>query len=292
MKFLFIVNPKAGHGKAKGLVPLIQNICNKKGVEFKIEYTMAPEHATQIAKEGSKYFDVVASVGGDGTLNEVVNGIIGSEAALGVIPGGTGNDFARTIYEDSDIEKILEYIINGEIIRVDLGKCNDRFFINIGSAGIDSEIAHAVQRSNKIFSGKSAYLYGLVKTLLKYQGKNFNVSIDEYSFNAKTLLVTASNGKYYGGGMLPTPEADISDGLFDICFIENMNKLKIPFLLSKYIKGEHIDLREVSMFKGSKLVITSDEEFAVNIDGEIIITDRAEFEILKNALNVVIPRNS
>ncbi|MCX7904824.1 MAG: diacylglycerol kinase family lipid kinase [Caloramator sp.] len=291
MSILFIVNPMAGNGRALKVSTQIRERMEKAKREYQIVHTKGPEDAIYIAREATKYFTKIVSVGGDGTLNEVLNGIVGSKAVLGVIPAGTGNDFAKTIYTSLNIDDIIETILNGEIKSIDIGKCNQRYFINIASAGIDAEIAHRVQRMKKYVSGKFVYLTALFKTLVNYKGIDFKIKLDDVSFQSNTLLITASNGKYYGGGMLPTPDADIKDGYFDVCHIKNLNKLKIISLLNKFIKGKHTKLKEVTIFKTKRLNIQAEQKFFVNIDGENLETKEANLEICKDFINIVLPKN-
>jgi len=291
MGILFVVNPKAGNGKAKKVADLIDSKLRGKKVDYKITFTKAPEDATEIVVKNSNLFNRIVSVGGDGTLNEVVNGIVGKDLELAVIPAGTGNDFAKMLYPSLDIKKIIDWVVYGDIEKIDVGRCNDKYFINIASAGFDAEVANKVQRTKKVFSGKAAYLYSLFKTLISYKGIFFKIHIDNNLFFSNTLLITASNGRFYGGGMIPTPNADIQDGYFDICHVKTLNKLKLLALLNKYIKGTHTELKEVTIFKGKSLKIESEKVFSVNLDGEIIRTDKAEFEILKDAVKIVFPNN-
>ncbi|MDO6355307.1 diacylglycerol kinase family lipid kinase [Caloramator sp. CAR-1] len=291
MSILFIVNPKAGNGKALKVFEKIKEKMKFLKKDYEIAYTKGPEDAITIAREASNSFNKIVSVGGDGTLNEVVNGIAGSRAILGVIPAGTGNDFAKTIYPSLNIDDILKTIIDGEVKSIDIGKCNNKYFINIASAGIDAEIAHRVQRIKKSVPGKTVYLNALFKTLASYKGIDFNIKLDDVSFKANTLLITASNGKYYGGGMIPTPDADIRDGYFDVCHIKNLNKLKIIAILYKFIKGNHTSLKEVTIFKTKRLTIKADKKFFINIDGETLETNEANLELYKDFINIVLPKN-
>lgn len=291
MSILFIVNPKAGSGRVLKILEQIREKMKAFKKEYEIAYTKGPEDAIIIAREASNVFTKIVSVGGDGTLNEVVNGIAGSRAILGVIPAGTGNDFAKTIYSGLNLDDIIETIIDGEVESIDVGKCNHKYFINIASAGIDAEIAHRVQRVQKSISGKSVYLNALFKTLVNFKGIDFNIKLEDFSFKSNTLLITASNGKYYGGGMLPTPDADIKDGLFDVCHVKNLNKLKIIALLYKFIKGNHTSLKEVTIFKTKRLTVQADKKFFVNIDGETLETNEAILEIYRDFINIVLPKN-
>jgi len=287
---LFIVNPKAGNGHALDVVKNIKEICNLNKINYSIELTKYPEHATYIANNNKNKFEKIIAVGGDGTLNEILNGIIDGKAALGVLPCGTGNDFAKTIYKDiKNVNNIITSLINAESKRCDIGKCNNKYFINIASVGIDAEIAHKVQRGKKIFKGKASYLFHLANTLIKYQSKKLNITVDNINIETDTLLTTISNGKYYGGGIMPTPNADIFDGKFDICHIRKMNKIKIPFLLNKYIKGKHKDFKEVNFYKAKIVKIQSENPFAVNLDGETFTADSVCFELKSKHINLIYP---
>lgn len=286
---LFIVNPKAGNGYALKAINTIEAVCNSLNLDYNIALTKYPEHATEIALENKNNYKKIIAVGGDGTVNEVLNGIIGGKASLGILPCGTGNDFAKTVYKTSDIDKIIDILINSDSKKCDVGKCNDKYFINIASVGLDAEVAHKVQRSKKIFKGKFSYLFSLTSTLLNYKSIPFKITVDNISMEEPTLLTTVSNGKYYGGGIMPTPDANIFDGNFDICHIRKLNKFKIPFILNKYIKGKHKNIKEVSFFKGKNITIESNKAFATNIDGEIFISNKVEFSLNENYIDLIHP---
>lgn len=286
---LFIVNPKAGNGHALKAINQIEYICNSKKINYNIALTKFPEHATKIASENKNNYGKIIAVGGDGTVNEVLNGMIDGKSSLGILPCGTGNDFAKTIYSTTDINKILHTLIDSHSKKCDIGKCNDKYFINIASVGLDADIAHKVQRSKKILKGKTSYLLSLTTTLLGYKSKPLRIKIDNTIIEDDTLLTTISNGKYYGGGVMPTPNANIFDGNFDICHIRKLNKFKIPFILHKYLKGKHENIKEVSFFRGKTIEIESDNTFAVNIDGEIFTAKKIKFSLKENYINLIHP---
>lgn len=290
MKTLFIVNPIAGKGKAKEIVPLIEEACRNNDIEHSIKYTSKPKEGISIARTGvDEGYEKIVSVGGDGTLNEVVNGIAGSEVILGVIPCGTGNDFVRSVYKETDMDKMINNVINGGIRTIDFAKCNDIFFINIGSGGFDAEVALESEKTRRFFSGSFAYIVALIKTIFTYRGKKMKVSIDDMEFEKNTLLVAIANGKYYGGGILPAPKADLSDGIFDVCFVECMPKIKMLTMFPQYIKGQHEGVKGVSFYRGKKIRLTSSEKFGVNIDGEVSLQNDVEFNIIPKGIKIVTP---
>lgn len=290
MGILFIVNPTAGKGKAKELVPFIESECSESQIEYVIKYTSTPTDGTSIAAWGAeKGFERIVAVGGDGTVNDVLNGIAGTNAALGVIPGGSGNDFIRSINSHKEIKKIVKDNIYGKIVKSDLGICNGKYFINVASSGFDAQVVMETQNAKKILSGSLAYIAAVIKTIFIYKGKKINIKIDDYTFEENTLLVAVANGKYYGGGMLPAPEAEIDDGYFDICHIKQVGKAKMLVLFPKFMKGKHGNIKEVSMLKGSKVSIEANEDLPVNLDGETFYSRQIDFEIVPKGINIIIP---
>jgi diacylglycerol kinase (ATP) len=290
MKHLFIVNPAAGKGMAMEFIPKIHSIFKDLEEHYIIEITKRPGHAQEIVKQYVQMEDYrVYSIGGDGTLNEVLNGIVGSGSILGIIPAGTGNDFIRSITGFGNTENILERTIKSGDFYVDLASVNGRYYINVASVGLDAEIAYnaKVFKKSRFLSGSAAYIFSIFITLLKYKSKLMNIEIDGKNTELKTLLISVANGKYYGGGMKVAPTALLDDGLLDICLIKHVNKLKILVLFPKLIKGTHHTIKQVSFYKGRKVVIRSSEKLSLNIDGEIFRTKEAIFEVLSKAIRVI-----
>lgn len=292
MKHLFIINPEAGKGKAITYMESIKNIFKNIDDEYHIEVTEHPGHATEIVKEyTSKENYRVYAIGGDGTLNEVLNGLIGSDSSLAVIPAGSGNDFVKNIISAGE-EEILLKTINGEEKYMDLGKVNQRYFINISSVGFDSEVVYNARDMKKIkfISGSTAYIIGILKALFTFKPIHAEVIIDDMKFNRDILLAAVANGSCYGGGIKIAPEASIFDGIFEICLIDKVPKLKIFFLFPQVIKGKHKNIKEVKFYKAKKISINSSKEFVINIDGELIKDKHIDFEIIHHGIKVVMPR--
>jgi YegS/Rv2252/BmrU family lipid kinase len=295
MKHLFIINPIAGKGKTLKLIPVIEKIFYNRKENYAIEVTKYVGHATELAKRYSNKENYrIYSVGGDGTLNEVLNGMVNTKSSLAVIPSGSGNDFIKSIYKydkKEAIEKILFKTINGKEHEIDLGKVNDRYFINIASVGFDAEVAYNSIKFKKLplINGTAAYILGLLITVFKYKSYDLSIEIDSISFNLRSLLVAVANGRYYGGGINVAPKANLNDGFFDICLIDRVGKLKILGLFPKVIKGTHETIKEVNFKSGKVVRIYSKIKLAFNIDGEIIRGNEAEFQIIKRGVQIVIP---
>ncbi|NLP12951.1 MAG: diacylglycerol kinase family lipid kinase [Clostridium sp.] len=291
MKHLFIVNPDAGKGKAVRYVESIEKYFQKSKEPYYIEFTKGPGDATEIArKHTSTERYRVYSVGGDGTLNEVLNGVMNSSSSLAVIPSGSGNDFLRSMGVGFN-SSLLYRTINGEEKYIDVGRVNDRYFVNVASVGIDAEVVYNARKFKKLplLSGMGAYVAGIFYTVFKYKSFNSTININNINYSRQTLLLAVANGKYYGGGMKIAPRADLTDEHFDIYHIDRANPLKIIFLFPKLIKGRHESIKEVAYYKSRNVKISSDESFLLNIDGEIFETKEAEFEIIHNGLKLVVP---
>jgi len=293
MKHLFIINPAAGKGNTSKIIPSIKKIFDNREDEYIIELTEYEGHATEIVKEYvSKDKYRVYSVGGDGTLNEVLNGIVNSNSSLAVIPSGTGNDFIKSITEDYKTEDILLRTIEGQEELIDLATVNGRFFINIASVGFDAEVVYNTIKFKRLplVKGKFAYILGILATLFTYRSRNLSIEVDDKIINVKATLLAVANGKCYGGGMLVAPKAKVNDGVFEICIVKHLPKLKIAGLFPLLIKGEHESMDVVSMLKGKRVKVVSDKDIAINIDGEVDKVREACFEIIPNKIEVVMPK--
>lgn len=292
MKNLFIINPVAGKGRSLEYIDKIKNYFDDLQEEYIIEITEYKDHAIEIAKEyTSKDTYRVFAVGGDGTINEVLNGLIGSDSVLCVIPTGTGNDFVRTLYKDKEIEDILDSLISGQEHYIDLAKSNDRYFINIASVGFDAEVVYNARmfKNRRFIPSSFAYILSVIYTAFNFKSINMTIKIGEQYIKESTFLLAACNGKCYGGGVMIAPKADMKDGLLDICVIRRPGLFTLLKSIPKALKGELEDIEEVNYYSGKKIIVEGDREFILNADGELFKQTQAEFELIENGMKVVIP---
>lgn len=292
MKHLFIVNPVAGKGNALRRVPEIRKYFEANGGEYEIRITEYPGHATEIAKEYSSTQDLrIYAVGGDGTLNETLNGMAGSGSILGTIPSGSGNDFIRSVAGESIPENILKHTVEGKEKLVDYARINDKYFINIASLGFDAEVAYQTNHFKKLplISGSMAYVLGILTTITICKNHHMELRTDGEVLSGKTLLVAVGIGKYYGGGILALPDAELDDGLFDVCYVEAKPRTEILKLFRKYMKGLHRTIEGVHLLRSKKVEIIPDEPVPLNRDGEIVMADKAVFEIFPKGIPFIVP---
>jgi lipid kinase, YegS/Rv2252/BmrU family len=277
MKHIFIVNPISGKGKTLKAVDRIKKVCEEENLDYEIYFTEYPKDATKIARKYRFTKNIIYSVGGDGTLNEVLNGIVGTKNLLGVIPAGSGNDFYKTL---SKIDE--EYPV------IDIGKVNDRYFINIISIGIDAEVANNVSlmKKRKVPTNQ-IYNASLIYTFFKYKYKDIELSIDEKEQKkGKCTILTICNGQVYGGGYKIAPSAKLTDGYFDVYYVEKVNKPQLPSLINMLKQGIHEKHNKVHKSQATKIKFKCDKELVCNIDGEIMTAKKFNVKIIPNAITI------
>ncbi|MGL4344034.1 MAG: diacylglycerol/lipid kinase family protein [Cellulosilyticaceae bacterium] len=292
MKHLFIVNPVAGKGKGMAYIEEIKPLLEGR-LDYHIEVTKGEGDATEIARAYTqKETCIVYAVGGDGTINEVVNGMVGTQSALAIVPTGSGNDFIRTIYPNCAKEELLYKLLKGRIETIDLVRINHKYFLNIASVGIDAEVVFNATEFKKMkyIKGDMAYIISIFKTLLKHKSVQLKIKIDgEFACDQKILLATVANGKFYGGGIQIAPEALVNDAKVDIYLVEDLKFLKILSVLPKLFRAKHHEIKEVKMYRAAEVAIESEQLFKLNIDGEITTTNQVEMQVMPQAIQVVVP---
>lgn len=294
MHHVFIVNPVAGKSRAYKMIDKIKDRFENFDQAYEIRITEAPGHAKKIAQESVLDNRPVRlySVGGDGTLNEVLNGMAGSHAELGIIPCGSGNDAVRSFYNCTDPVELIKVLPTSPSALVDLGKFNDRYFINIASIGFDAEVVlkSRLFRKFPLLSGPMTYVLGVLAAIISLKKYRLKITIDDSLQVEKDFLLTIfANGSYYGGGMKASPTSKIDDGLLDFSLVDMVSRLKLMKFFPAFKKGEHLSMKEVFLTKGVRAVVESDKPFPLNIDGEVFTDTHASIELLPEALSVIIP---
>ncbi len=291
---LFIVNPVAGKGHTLKIIPEIEGLMEKHSLPYRIEITKAPGHASEIARDYIRdYRNLrIYAVGGDGTLNEVLQGTVGSDACLGIIPAGTGNDFIKSFCAIRDPLKLLPFLVHAEAVPVDVCKMNDRYFLNIASAGFDADVVASTQHLKRLplMKGKIAYIGGILLSLIRKKNIQAVFHLDDEEIVMESLLLAAfANGRFYGGGMSPAPDARPDDGQMDVCLIEGMNRLKILLFFPRLIKGTHTKMRGVTLKKCQNIRMESPSPVHVNADGELSQSTSVDITLIPKGLKFIKP---
>jgi len=298
-----IVNPAAGAGKTGRIWPRIMEMFRGHGLRFEHEMTEAPGHATELAREAvSNGYELVVSVGGDGTINEVVNGFYASGAingtALGIVSTGTGSDYIRTLGVPRRCEEACRRFLQPRKITVDLGVLEyarnghqvERLFVNIAGTGFDAEIVRRTnQRQYKALGGLAAYLLGALTTVLTYRNRDISLKLDGEKVDMRACAVIVNIGKYGGGGMFTAPDARLDDGLLDVLIIGDISKPDLLRSLPRIYKGTHLTHPKVMMKRAKEIEIQPlDGRLPLQADGEPLGHVPARFRVLPAALNVVV----
>ncbi len=289
---LFIVNPIAGSGHCKEKFEQAAEVFKKRGMQFRVKITESEGHAAVIAKDAAEAgVRKIIAVGGDGTLNEIVSAVSGTEGlVLGILPFGTGNDFASAIRIPTDPVKAAELILDGEARNCDLGKANGRIFTNVCGLGFDVDVLRNTEKHKKGRSGMLPYALGIVDSILHRKKVHAFVSIDGgEEMELDSLIMTVCNGISFGGGMKVAPEAKQDDGLFDICIAKWVGFFRMIVLLPKFIKGKHLGKKPVIYTRCREITIRTEGRFTVELDGELIEKTPLSCSILPAAIAVIRP---
>ena len=296
-----IVNPVAGAYSTRRKWPRISRLLRHVGLSFDYEYTEGVGHAIELARAaaGDGYRYLVA-VGGDGTVNEVANGILHSTGAsnttLGVVSTGTGSDFARSVGIPRHYVSACSCLTSWRRSLIDVGVVEyrskgqslQRFFVNAAGIGFDAAVVKATERLPKYFGGTIPYLAGLLRTLLGYRNKSIVLRIGDKVEASRILSVTVSNGGYFGGGMHVAPEASLNDNLLDVVVIGDVGKFDLLKSLPMIYKGTHGNHPKVSIEKASNIAVESSEPVLVHADGELLGEGPASFWLMPAALSIVV----
>jgi diacylglycerol kinase (ATP) len=296
-----IVNPVAGAYSTRRKWPIISRLLERIGLAFDFQYTEGTGHAIELARAAaSDGYRYLVAVGGDGTVNEVANGILHStgatKTALGIISTGTGSDFIRSVGIARDFPSACSTLTSSRRLTIDVGVVEyqskgqtlQRFFVNGAGAGFDAVVVKETERMPKYFGGTIPYLGGLVRALLGYKNKPVVVNTEDKTMSGRVLNVVVANGGYLGGGMHIAPQAKVSDSLLDVVMIGDMGKFELLKELPTVYKGTHIYHPKVRMVKATRVTIASPERMLVHADGELLGESPASFWIMPLALSLVV----
>lgn len=302
-QWLVIVNPNAGSGKGKKDWEKISTLLDKYKLTHTVKFTERKGHAIICSREGIEAgFRKIISVGGDGTLNEIVNGAFlnnccsTNEISLATIPVGTGNDWGRMFGISHDYETAVSIIRDNKQMKHDIGlvsfyngqEKSSRYFINIAGLGFESMV---VMRTNipkeKGRTGKAIYFYNLLASLLSYNNTRAEVTIDERKIESSVFSINIGNGRYCGGGMRQTPDARPDDGIFDVTIINGIGKLEIIRNLKILYDGTILSHPKIEGYKCKSIKVTSDSPIYSEADGESLGHTPLEFSIIPSIINIV-----
>ena len=297
MRHLFIINPAAGSRNQTELYrKQIAEVCEKYGLEYSIRVSGAPGRCCKIAREAAetgKEYRIYAC-GGDGTLNEVVNGAAGYDnVAITTFACGSGNDFAR-MFSNPPAFRDLEQLLDAQEVEFDLIRCNDDYSLNICSVGFDARIGTDVSRYKRIplLHGFRAYAASTVVNTIKGIKEHFVIDINGETIDGQQTLICACNGRYYGGGFNPVPEADPTDGMMEVLVVTGVSRLQVAQVVGKYKDGKYKDYPHlIRHFRTDHLTIHCDHPTPINLDGELRTAQTIDLRICDKKIRFFYPKS-
>jgi YegS/Rv2252/BmrU family lipid kinase len=274
------------------VLPDVRAALDRHGLEHHVEETTSLEHARELARVAATAGETAVALGGDGLIGALASALCASAGAgvLGVLPGGRGNDFARSLGIPLEPVAACEVLATGVERSLDLGEADGKTFIGIASCGFDSE-ANRIANDTKLVRGNLVYAYGALRALAGWRPARFTLTIDGAPPRTVTgYTVAAANSKAYGGGMLMAPDASTSDGLLDVVIVGEVAKLKFLRLLPTVFKGAHVRQPGVEVVRAAQLQVAADRPFTMYADGDPIASLPVSVRAVPDALKVIVPR--
>ena len=262
-------------------------------------FSQRPGHLIELARDADARR--VVAVGGDGTLNEVVNGIAGRDVELAVIPIGTGMDFGRTYGIPTRLEDAVRVALDGDVRTIDAGRVRyrtweggegDRWFANVGSVGMSGAVAQRANGMSKVLGGKVTFFYALTRVFFEWENTEVHVTLDGGERRGRMHDVIVANGVWHGGGMMLAPDAAPDDGLFDVVLIGDVSRADFLTTAPKIYKGKHVKHPKVEVLRSARVTVEADEHLPIEVEGEQVGTTPATFSVVRGALRVRVPSRS
>jgi diacylglycerol kinase (ATP) len=299
---VFLVNPAAANGATRRRWPEIAHRAATFGLEGDARFSERRGHLAELARDAAGAgADLLVVVGGDGSVNEVANGLAGLEEApaVAVLAHGTGWDFVRTYGIPRKLDDALRVALDGETRTIDLGRVVYRawpgheaeaYFANVASAGMSGAIAERANTTSKALGGKLSYLLATFAVFARWSATGMRVTVDEQTRSAQLFDVVVANGRFFGGGMQICPEAVPDDGAFDVLLIGDVTRRDLVLTMPRIYRGTHLPHPKAELLRGATVTVETEEPVPLELDGEQPGTTPARFEVMRQALRLRVPR--
>jgi len=299
---VFLVNPASANGSTGRRWPELARRAAAAGLEGATLFSERQGHLAELAREAAlDGAELLVVVGGDGSVNEVVNGLagLGRQPAVAVVPRGTGWDFSRTFGIPRKIDDAVQIALQGDVRTIDLGRASYRawdgsdataWFANVASAGMSGAIAKRANETTKALGGKASYLWATFAVFSGWEATEIEVAVDGERRAGPMFDVVIANGRFFGGGLEICPEAEPDDGLFDVLTIGDVTKRDLVQTMPKMYRGTHLPPPKTELLRGSSVTVTSETPLPIELDGEQPGTTPVTFEVTAGALRLRVPR--
>ena len=296
MEHLFIINPAAGKvDKTTEYSALIKTLCQRKGLRYRIELSEGPGDITRIAREAAQTGNEVRiyACGGDGTLNEVVNGVAGyPNAAVTCYVAGSGNDFVK-IFSQPEAFRSLERLLDTQETAFDLIDCNGTYALNICCVGLDARVGNKMAEYKRLpgVSGSGAYILSTVVNVMGGISEHYCIEVDGERIDGHQTMICIANARWYGGGFHAVPDADPADGLLDVLIVKKLNLIQVAGVIGKYKDGRYKEVPDlVRHIRTNAIRVICDGETPINLDGEILKAKEADCKVSPHKLRFFYPK--
>ncbi|MDZ7290699.1 MAG: diacylglycerol kinase family lipid kinase [candidate division KSB1 bacterium] len=304
-KTTIIVNPASASGQTSQMWPVLKELLEAERLAFDLTPTTGPGTATELARKAlHEGYEMIVAVGGDGTINEIINGFfedgkpINPQAVLGILCVGTGGDFIKTMQIPREPKAAVERLLGKSAKTIDVGKCIfidhlgkqvSRFFVNIADIGVGGETVERINRRTGKTTGKLAYFWCSLVSLIQYKNKKMRIRIDDHFDEERVVsLLVVANGQFFGGGMRIAPEAKLDDHLFDVVIVGDIGTMTFLANLQKLYAGTILTHPKVQLLRGNYVTVDSAERALLDLDGEQPGVAPVEFTLIPAALRVKI----
>jgi len=288
-KYKLIANPAARRGNTQLIISRTLELLAKRGIAYDLALTAGPKEAGLIARAACRDYDVIVAIGGDGTVNEVIQGMVFSDTPLGIIPGGTGNDFVRSLRIPNRLEQAVDIVLAGQTRRIDVGKINGTYFANNIGFGFDAAVNITTYSMSSNTGGLSLYLRALVRTLGKYRPVQLAITMNGRTIDQETFLLSIGNGTTCGGGFKLTPHAKLDDQLLDVTLLKPLPLASLLWHFPKVFLGTIDRASCASLERTTELTVTSNGPVPIQVDGEIFPGNETNYHVsmIPRALTVI-----
>lgn len=290
---LIVINPASGRSTYEKRLRYLKRRLLHAGLKTSEFYTEIEGEGklTYFAKKNPAIDEIIV-LGGDGTLNYVVNEMLQNQLPISIVSNGTGNDSVKSLHRENNFEKQVEIAVTGEVKSFDLGLCNGRVFVNGLGIGFDGQVVEKMSKRKKKRGSHLDYFWIVLRTVAGFREKHLSFSLDGNKFNRKILLMTVSNGTTFGGGFVINPHARSDDGMLDVCVLNEIPAIARFWHLPKLKTGSHGSLKACEFYKAMKVVIDSSDELVAHLDGEFIGHPPFDISILPGAIQLRVPNDS